>query len=53
VDGLGDAGGMLQRYGSKSFDRRFPRESVTISSESREHPRWVLRLKGYETTGDL
>src|SRR5262245_48958478 len=50
VDGLGDAGGMLQLYGSKPFNRRFPRESLTISSESREHPRWVLRLRGYKTT---
>ena len=52
VDGLGDAGGMLQLYGSKPFDRRFPRESLTISSELREHPRRVLRLKGYKTTGE-
>src|SRR5262245_9816742 len=51
VDGLGDAGGMLQLYGSKPFDRRFPRESLTISSESREHPRWVLRLRGVHVHG--
>jgi hypothetical protein len=50
--GLGDAGGMLPQYGLKPFDRRFPPESLTIFSKSREHPGWVLRLKGYKTTGE-